>query len=411
MNLNKTKLAKKLTIKHGYPFKGEFFSDSGKYIVLTPGNFYETGGFKRVLGKEKFYSEDFPPEYLHNQEDLIVAMTEQGEGLLGSMAFVPESNLYLHNQRLGLVSVDEKYLNKKFTYYLFKSKYIRKQIRDTSSGTKVKHTSPEKIYDITAFLPKVSEQKNIANILFLLDTKIQVNNEINKELESMAKIMYDYWFIQFDFPDENGNPYKSSGGDMEYNKELKREIPKGWQIKELSNLVLKNTNQFNFNSNQEIDTVDLSIMPSKTLCLSQKNISSNFSTNLFIMKKYDILFGGIRPYLLKAGFAPFDGLNTGTVHSYSVLNEEEYNFILLTFTHTSVFNYAIANSKGTKMPVIGSNDLLSYKVPFNKGIVDKFNDILSFKEIIAENIQQSHELTKIRDWLLPMLMNGQVSIK
>jgi type I restriction enzyme, S subunit len=411
MKLNKTKLDKKLTIKHGYPFKGDFFSNKGKYIVLTPGNFYESGGFKRELGKEKFYSEDFPEEYLHKKNDLIVAMTEQAEGLLGSMAFVPKDDLYLHNQRLGLVTIDEKHLDKNFLYYLFQSNYVRKQIRNSSSGTKVKHTSPEKIYDLIVFLPDtVDKQKRIGNLLSFIDKKIDLNNKINNELESMAKMLYNYWFIQFDFPNNDGKPYKSSGGKMEYNKELKRAIPKGWDVKKLKDLVTKNIIPFNSN-NDDIDTIDLSVMQSKSLCLNYKNKSSNFSTNLFIMKKYDILFGSIRPYLFKAGFAPFAGLNAGTVHSYNVLNQDTYNFTLLTFTHPSVFNYAIANSKGTKMPVIGSDDLLSYKVPYNEDIITRFNSILTFKELISTNILQNQELTKLRDWLLPMLMNGQVSIK
>ncbi len=94
----------KLHVKHGYPFKSEYFSDSGHYIVLTPGNFYEEGGFKRQAGKEKFYVGEIPKDYLHDKGDLIVAMTEQAVGLLGSCAVVPDANIYLHNQRLGLIT-------------------------------------------------------------------------------------------------------------------------------------------------------------------------------------------------------------------------------------------------------------------------------------------------------------------
>ena len=121
----KIKLRNILTIKHGFPFKGEFFSNMGKYILLTPGNFYEEGGFKRDIAKDKYYIGDFPSSYIHKKGDLIVAMTEQAEGLLGSCAIVPEDNLYLHNQRLGLVKVNEKKADKIFIYYLFQLKYIR----------------------------------------------------------------------------------------------------------------------------------------------------------------------------------------------------------------------------------------------------------------------------------------------
>jgi type I restriction enzyme S subunit len=219
----------KLFVKHGYPFKSEYFSDAGDYIVLTPGNFYEKGGFKRQAGKEKYYVGEVPTDYLHKKGDLIVAMTEQAEGLLGSCAFVPVDNLYLHNQRLGLITTDLKKLDRSFIYYLFQTRSVREQIRLTSSGSKVKHTSPERLYALKAPLPKVEEQKKIATVLSSLDAKIDCNNRINAELEAMAKTLYDYWFVQFNFPDKNGKPYKSSGGKMAYNPTLKREIPAGWR--------------------------------------------------------------------------------------------------------------------------------------------------------------------------------------
>lgn len=127
-------------VKHGYPFDGSKFDTQGKYIVLTPGNFYEKGGFKRTIGKEKWYSDEFPKEYLCHKGDLIVAMTQQAEGLLGSTAIVPEEHLYLHNQRIGLVSHNAEIVDKLYLYYLFMTKSVRKQIADSASGTKIKHT-------------------------------------------------------------------------------------------------------------------------------------------------------------------------------------------------------------------------------------------------------------------------------
>ena len=229
------KLGELLRVKHGWAFKGEFFSDTGVQSILTPGNFYEYGGFKANPSKDRFYSGDYPKEYLCSKGDLVVAMTEQAAGLLGSTAIVPEDNRYLHNQRIGLISCNGS-LNKDFAYYLFMTQSVRQQISRSASGTKVKHTSPEKIYDVQVDIPKIQTQKNIAIFLSLLDKKIQINNQINQELEAMAKTLYDYWFVQFDFPDQNGKPYKSSGGKMVYNPELKREIPEGWGVDSLWNI-------------------------------------------------------------------------------------------------------------------------------------------------------------------------------
>ena len=195
------KLGKCLTVKHGWAFKGEYFTDSGTQSILTPGNFYEAGGFKHNDDRERYYIGEYPSEYLCKKGDLIVAMTEQAAGLLGSTAIVPKDDRYLHNQRIGLVTCDEKNITKMYAYYLFMTKSVRDQISRTSSGTKVKHTSPEKIYDVEVCLPNIPTQKKIAHILWTIDCKIRNNNKINDNLQHQLKMIYDYWFTQFDFPD------------------------------------------------------------------------------------------------------------------------------------------------------------------------------------------------------------------
>ena len=105
-----------------------------------------------------------------------------------------------------------------------------------ASGTKQRNISPKDIYDITVYIPEYDNQICIGNLLRTIDNQIALNNQINTQLEAMAKTLYDYWFVQFDFPDENGKPYKSSGGKMVYNETLKREIPEGWEVKKLGEM-------------------------------------------------------------------------------------------------------------------------------------------------------------------------------
>ena len=136
-----------INVKHGFAFKGEYFSGSGNEILITPGNFHEQGGFKYTPGKEKYYTHDYPSEYLCCKGDLVVAMTEQTDGLLGSTALVPENKKFLHNQRIGLITFDSDRYNTLFLYYVFRTKSVRAQIAQSSSGSKVKHTSPNRIYD------------------------------------------------------------------------------------------------------------------------------------------------------------------------------------------------------------------------------------------------------------------------
>ncbi|MDG4597169.1 MAG: restriction endonuclease subunit S [Candidatus Contendobacter sp.] len=200
MTWRESTLGDYIRIEHGFAFKGEYFSDAGKYVLLTPGNFYEQGGFRSRPGKDRFYTGQFPEKYLLSKGDLIVAMTEQGEGLLGSAALIPESSVYLHNQRLGLVKVKQAVADRRFLYYLFNSGSVRDQIRNTSSGTKVRHTSPERIYSVKVRMPTKLAQQKISVILSTYDDLIANNQHRITLLEGMAEEIYREWFVRMRFP-------------------------------------------------------------------------------------------------------------------------------------------------------------------------------------------------------------------
>ncbi len=212
-------LGQAIHVKHGFAFKGEFFSDTGKYVVLTPGNFNEEGGFRIRPGKDRFYSGDIPENYVLNEGDLIVAMTEQGPGLLGSSALISSGDQYLHNQRLGLVDeLDETKLDKKFLYYLFNTKSVRGQISGSASGTKVRHTAPERIYRVNVRVPQVSEQARIASILSAYDDLIENNRRRLQLLEQAARLLYKEWFVHLRFPGHE-------------HVKIKNGAPEGWEKK------------------------------------------------------------------------------------------------------------------------------------------------------------------------------------
>jgi type I restriction enzyme, S subunit len=162
-------------IKHGYAFEGEFFSDEGEYVLLTPGNFYETGGYRDRGGKQKYYTGYIPRDYVLNEGDLLVAMTEQATGLLGSPILVPESDKFLHNQRLGLVTkkLGATWTNE-FFFYVFNTQPVRKAIHASASGVKVRHTSPTKVGEVIVGFPtSIPEQKRIVSTLAALTTETQ----------------------------------------------------------------------------------------------------------------------------------------------------------------------------------------------------------------------------------------------
>ena len=163
-------------IKHGFAFDGQFFESSGELVLMTPGHFHEEGGFRDQGEKTKYYSGPIPDGYLLEEGDLVVAMTEQKSGLLGSAAFVPESNKYLHNQRLGLIAnLKEDQLSQQFLFYLFATPRFRVEISKTSTGSKVKHTSPTKIRAVRVGIPNsIDEQIEIASALAVTDGKIRI---------------------------------------------------------------------------------------------------------------------------------------------------------------------------------------------------------------------------------------------
>jgi type I restriction enzyme, S subunit len=148
-------------IKHGYAFEGEFFSAEGDYVLLTPGNFHEAGGYRDRGDKQKYFTGEIPLDYVLREGDLLVAMTEQAAGLLGSSLLVPESDKFLHNQRLGLViAKPHAAWSNEFFFHVFNTQQVRREIHASASGVKVRHTSPTKIGDVIVSFPVSLQEQN-----------------------------------------------------------------------------------------------------------------------------------------------------------------------------------------------------------------------------------------------------------
>ena len=188
-------------VKHGYAFKGEFFDSQGSYVLLTPGSFNEEGGFRDQGEKTKYYTGDVPDGFVLDESDVVVAMTEQAPGLLGSSAWIPEDGRFLHNQRLGrIVNLDEHRLSKRYLYYLFNSRGVRVQISATATGGKVRHTAPERIAKVRFALPPLGVQNHIAHVLSDFDNLIENNRRRMALLQEAAQHLHREWFVRFRFP-------------------------------------------------------------------------------------------------------------------------------------------------------------------------------------------------------------------
>ncbi|MCZ2130358.1 MAG: restriction endonuclease subunit S, partial [Bacteroidia bacterium] len=202
------KLGDLIDVKHGFAFKGEFFSDEPtEDILLTPGNFKIGGGFK--TDKFKYYKGDYPKSYVLKEGDILITMTDLSKAgdTLGYSAKIPKHTgiNYLHNQRLGLVQFKSDNIDPDFLYWVLRTKPYQYYIVGSATGSTVKHTSPTRICSYEFQAPKdKGEQQQIAQILTLLDDKIELNLQMNQTLEAMAQAIFKEWFVNFNFPGFDG---------------------------------------------------------------------------------------------------------------------------------------------------------------------------------------------------------------
>lgn len=347
---------------------------------------------------------------LLNKGDIIIS----ARGTVGALAQIGtpmcfnQSCFGLRGKR-GIVETD-------FLYYALKN-YVH-NIKKRSQGS-VFDTINLNSFDLMEIeIPKdLKDQNKIASILSALDSKIELNNRINAELEAMAKTLYDYWFVQFDFPDKNGKPYKASGGKMIWNEELKREVPEGWEILDLekveNNIVTgktpSTTNPNFYNGNIPFITIG-DVRGNMHIVSTVQKLTkdgANQQTNKFIPKGAICVTCIASPGLV--GFATEDSHTNQQLNSVVCKNFE--NRYYLYFYLTDYFKYSSAKT-GNTFANMNKGDFASIKViKPHKDILINFSNILdSAIEEILNNSLENQKLTELRDWLLPMLMNGQVKV-
>lgn len=240
-------LGELVDVKHGYAFKGEFFSEAPTdNVLLTPGNFAIGGGFKG--DKHKYYDGPFPPEYILRPGDIIVTMTDLSKGMdtLGYPAKVPAcpGRRFLHNQRLGKLIPKSKDVHLNYMYYVMCDAPYRHSIVSAATGSTVRHTSPTRIQSYEFSLPPIEEQRAIANVLGSLDDKIELNHQTSATLDAMARGLFKSWFIDFDPVRAKAEGRIPAGMDAdtaqlfpsEFDDSELGPIPKGWQRRTLADV-------------------------------------------------------------------------------------------------------------------------------------------------------------------------------
>ena len=420
MELKKYKLGDLLQVTRGASLSGEYYATQGNYIRLTCGNFdYRNNCFKENQSKDNiYYVGDFKEEFLLEKGDIITPLTEQAIGLLGSTARIPESGKYIQSQDIAKIDCNENLLDKDFAFYLISSACVKQQLSAAAQQTKIRHTSPDKIKECTVWIPSLDIQKRIGRILTDIDNKIAINRQINDNLEAMAKQLYDYWFVQFDFPNEGDKPYKSSGGAMVWNEKLKREIPQGWTAAKIKDVAQTysggtptstNSEYYNGGDIPWINSGELNspIITSTTNYITEEGLN-NSSAKLYPQDTVLVALYGATAG--KVSLLSFEACSNQAV--CGVIPQNKIMTTYIRYYLSSLYEHFITLSSGSARDNISQDTIKNTILPIPQGkILKEFFDAVApiISKIIA-NQKEMENITKQRDELLPLLMNGQATV-
>ena len=375
--------------------------------------FYKISTFGGIA--DAFISKDIFEKYRETYSypkigDILISAA----GTLGKTVIFDGKPSYFQDSNIVWVDNDEKTVINSFLYYFYQTNPWIK-----TTGSTINRLYNNDIKNLEISFPDLIKQQSIAAVLSALDKKITLNKQINARLEEMAKTLYDYWFVQFDFPDANGKPYKSSGGEMVFDETLKREIPKGWEVKSLGEIV-NFKNGINYSSDDVGDSVSYIV-----------NVRDVSNSSVFIHEDdldiVNLQSDKLHAYQIKENtiLVARSGnpgatrllINTNKLVVYCgfiiAAEPKESNLLNLLFWFLKNQEERISDiSAGTVLKNV-SQDVLKrgcIVIP-DKFILNKFNEFNRniFAEI-SSMIKQNHRLTQLRDFLLPMLMNGQVSV-
>ena len=392
MKLTRCKLGKVLELQRGYDLPS---SQMEKGDILVAGS-------NGVIGYHNEARSNHP------------CITVGRSGSVGKVHYYEQAT-WAHNTALFVK--DFKGNDPKYLYYFLKNLHLDKMFDKGSSV--VPSLDRKVVHSLNVPCHKdIDCQKRIAAILSKIDRKIELNRAINQNLEAMAKQLYDYWFVQFDFPNEEGKPYKSSGDKMVWNEKLKREIPEGWDISLIKDIATtysggtpKSTN-IEYYDNGEIAWINSGELNSPiitkttnyiTKCGLENSSAKLYPSNSILVAMYGATAG-------KVSLLTFEACSNQAV--CGIIPTIENMLYYVYFHISSLYSHFITLSTGSARDNISQNTIKNILLPIpTRNILKLFDEkIGSIYQTIVNNYQQIDSLTKQRDELLPLLMNGQVSV-
>ena len=417
------KLGDLIDIKHGFAFKGQLIhEETCGDVLLTPGNVAIGGGFKS--DKFKYYSGSVSEEFVFREGDLFITMTDLSKqsDTLGYPAFIPartDGRRYLHNQRLGKISIEEsEKIEARYIYYVLCGTEYRNEVLSSATGTTVKHTSPDRIKQFHFFLASHSEQRAIAHILGTLDDKIELNRRMNETLEAMARALFKSWFVDFDpvraklEGRDTGLPNNIADlfPDQMVESEL-GEIPEGWEVGCLADIAVAPRRGIDpTDLRGETPYIGLEHMPRRSIALTDWEGTGKVTSNKSFFEKGEFLFGKLRPYFHKVGIAPISGVCSTDIVVIAPRSAIWSAFLLATISSVAFVNYTDQTSTGTKMPRTSWKTMGRYAMclPTDTG-ARAFQKAMG--PILAQTVANIHEnrtLAVLRETLLPKLISGEI---
>jgi restriction endonuclease S subunit len=342
-----------------------------------------------------------------------VALTKDSETRddIGISTYIADDfNDVILGYHCALITPNKDILDGRYLNALLHTDYAKKYFAFNASGSGQRYAlSAEILNSFPVPVIPLQKQKQIGEIFSALDKKIELNKQINQNLEAMAKQLYDYWFVQFDFPNEEGKPYKSSGGEMVWNNKLKREIPEGWKVKSIFEEL---DVQYGYPFSTELFTETETSIPVVRIRDIVANTVSAYTTentdSKYLLNKGDLVIGMDGNFHINYWSDDISYLNQRSVR-LRALNDSNVSIIQARLDIEPYIKAKEARAKGSTVGHLSDKDMkeLYVMVPSEYGARNEF-DALLYQIILNRN--EIISLTKQRDHLLPLLMNGQVSV-
>lgn len=420
--MSKVKLSEIGTFKNGLNFSAERVLSGCKMIGVPD---FGDNYLAKLDGLKEIDEDIVSTDYLLQDNDILFVRSNGNKNLVGRAMLIEKIKEKVTFSGFCIrFRITNNNVNPLYMLYLFKSPLFRKFFSNTQQ-TSISNLNQEILGNIEVELPTIGQQNRIVKVIHGITRKIENNKRINDNLEQQAKLLYDYWFTQFDFPDESGKPYRSSGGKMVWNEQLKMEIPFSWVCSKMENAIEAVRTGLNPRNNFKLGNGNIQYITVKNLCLNGSLDFSGCDTideqaKQIIHRRSDIqiddiLFASIAPlgrcYLIQENPTNWD-INESVFsirYNSSVLTAE---YLYMNLQSEAFVKRATACSTGSIFKGIRINSLMDSEIILPPLSVTKefSKEIKPLFALQKELDRETHTLIQLRDWLLPVLMNGQATI-